>query len=152
MPDVTERAVTAVTMVSVTSFLPGPMRSLTSDGVQARFTLVSELLMPELFKGLVGLLLRADFPKQRFPVSCVFFFPKRLNTSSFAEGLSTHVGQLVATNVITGYCVFEKKKNREIKNPKQIKMKNGRAAIRGTCGSCGKPIFRIGAIKPASKK
>jgi hypothetical protein len=59
---------------------------------------------------------------------------------------------LAATNVITGYCVFEKKKNREIKNPKQIKMKNGRAAVRGTCGSCGKPIFRIGAIKPASKK
>ena len=105
------------------------------------------------FKGLAGLLLRADFPKQRcFEVSWVFFFPKNLNTSSFAEGLSTHVGPLAATNVITGYCVFEKKKNREIKNPKQIKMKNGRAAVRGTCGSCGKPIFRIGAIKPASKK
>jgi hypothetical protein len=81
-----------------------------------------------------------------------FFFPKNLKTSSFAEGLITHADPPAATNMITGYCVFEKKKNREIKNPKQIKMKNGRAAVRGTCGSCGKPIFRIGAIKPASKK
>ena len=27
--------------------------------------------------------------------------------------------------MVTGYCVYEKKKNREIKNPKQIKLKNG---------------------------
>ncbi len=51
------------------------------------------------------------------------------------------------TAVVTGYCVYEKKKNREIKNPKQIKLKNGRAAVKGTCGSCGKPIFRIGKLK-----
>ena len=49
--------------------------------------------------------------------------------------------------MITGYCVYEKKKNREIKNAKQIKLKNGRAAVKGTCGSCGKPIFRIGKLK-----
>jgi hypothetical protein len=49
--------------------------------------------------------------------------------------------------VVTGYCVYEKKKNREIKNPKQIKLKNGRPAIKGTCASCGKPIFRIGKLK-----
>ena len=49
--------------------------------------------------------------------------------------------------MVTGYCVYEKKKNREIKNPKQIKLKNGRAAIKGICGSCGKPIFRIGKLK-----
>ena len=49
--------------------------------------------------------------------------------------------------VVTGYCVYEKKKNREIKGPKQIKLKNGRLAVRGTCGSCGKPIFRIGKLK-----
>jgi Domain of unknown function (DUF5679) len=48
---------------------------------------------------------------------------------------------------ITGYCVYEKKKNREIKNPKQIKLKNGRPAIKGTCASCGKTIFRIGKLK-----
>ncbi|HEV2225713.1 MAG TPA: DUF5679 domain-containing protein, partial [Nitrososphaerales archaeon] len=48
--------------------------------------------------------------------------------------------------VVTGYCVYEKKKNREIKNPKQIKLKNGRPAIKGTCASCGKQIFRIGKL------
>ncbi len=48
--------------------------------------------------------------------------------------------------VVTGYCVYEKKKNREIKAPKQIKLKNGRPAIKGTCASCGKPIFRIGKL------
>jgi hypothetical protein len=48
---------------------------------------------------------------------------------------------------ITGYCVYEKKKNREIKNPKQIKLKNGRPAIKGQCASCGKTIFRIGKLK-----
>ena len=48
--------------------------------------------------------------------------------------------------VVTGYCVYEKKKNREIKNPKQIKLKNGRPAIKGICASCGKQIFRIGKL------
>ena len=50
------------------------------------------------------------------------------------------------SRLVTGYCVYEKKKNREIKNPKQIKLKNGRPAIKGTCASCGKPIFRIGKL------
>ncbi|MDA4113086.1 MAG: DUF5679 domain-containing protein [Thaumarchaeota archaeon] len=49
--------------------------------------------------------------------------------------------------MVTGYCVYEKKKNREIKSPKQIVLKNGRAAVKGICGSCGKPIFRIGKLK-----
>jgi len=49
--------------------------------------------------------------------------------------------------VVTGYCVYEKKKNREIKNPKQIKLKNGRFAVRGPCGSCGKMIYRIGKLQ-----
>ena len=48
--------------------------------------------------------------------------------------------------VVTGYCVYEKKKNREIKNPKQIKLKNGRPAVKGICASCGKPIYRIGKL------
>jgi len=57
------------------------------------------------------------------------------------------LNQRGTNTVVTGYCVYEKKKNREIKNPKQIKLKNGRAAVKGTCGSCGKPIFRIGKLK-----
>jgi len=65
------------------------------------------------------------------------------------EGLNTESGEFRPRQlaVVTGYCVYEKKKNREIKNPKQIKLKNGRPAIKGTCASCGKAIFRIGKLK-----
>ena len=65
------------------------------------------------------------------------------------EGLYSESSELRARKpaVVTGYCVYEKKKNREIKNPKQIKLKNGRPAIKGTCASCGKQIFRIGKLK-----
>ena len=64
-------------------------------------------------------------------------------------GLYSKSGELAPRQlaVVTGYCVYEKKKNREIKNPKQIKLKNGRPAIKGTCASCGKQIFRIGKLK-----
>jgi hypothetical protein len=45
-----------------------------------------------------------------------------------------------------GYCVKEKKKV-EIKDPKQVTMKNGRPAIQGTCPDCGTKIFRIGKLE-----
>ncbi len=41
-----------------------------------------------------------------------------------------------------GYCVKCKTK-RTMKNPQEIKMKNGRKAIKGTCSNCGTGIFRI---------
>lgn len=44
----------------------------------------------------------------------------------------------------TGYCV-KCKASREIKDPKQITMKNGRPATEGTCPVCGIRIFKIGA-------
>lgn len=44
---------------------------------------------------------------------------------------------------VMGYCVKCKAK-REMKNPKQVKMKNGRKAMRGTCPKCGTKMFRIG--------
>jgi hypothetical protein len=76
-------------------------------------------------------------------------FRKNLDSCPFSESLNIHAHTRGARKkaVVTGYCVYEKKKNREIKNPKQIKLKNGRAAVKGTCGSCGKPIFRIGKLK-----
>ena len=46
---------------------------------------------------------------------------------------------------VMGYCVKEKKK-REIKNPKQVKLKNGRPAVKGVCVSCGSSMFRIGKL------
>jgi DNA-directed RNA polymerase subunit RPC12/RpoP len=42
-----------------------------------------------------------------------------------------------------GYCVKCKAK-REIQNPKQVTMKNGKPAAQGTCPTCGTKIFKIG--------
>ncbi len=41
------------------------------------------------------------------------------------------------------YCVKDKMKV-EVKDPKQITMKNGKAALSGTCPKCGTKVFRIG--------
>jgi len=35
---------------------------------------------------------------------------------------------------------------REIKDPKQVKLKNGRPAVKGTCPKCGTNVFRIGKM------
>ncbi len=43
----------------------------------------------------------------------------------------------------TAYCVKCKKKV-EIKNPKQVTLKNNRAAVQGVCPFCGTKVFRIG--------
>ncbi len=44
------------------------------------------------------------------------------------------------------YCVKCKTK-REMKNPVQVKMKNGKPATQGTCPTCGTKMFKIGAGK-----
>jgi len=36
------------------------------------------------------------------------------------------------------------RKKVEIKDAKQITLKNGRAAMQGSCPSCGTKVFRIG--------
>ncbi|MGM0509834.1 MAG: DUF5679 domain-containing protein [Thermoplasmatota archaeon] len=41
------------------------------------------------------------------------------------------------------YCVKCREKV-EIKNPKQVEMKNGRPATKGECPNCGTKVFRIG--------
>ena len=41
------------------------------------------------------------------------------------------------------YCVKCRVK-RDVKNAKQITMKNGRAATKGICSKCGTTVFRIG--------
>ncbi len=41
------------------------------------------------------------------------------------------------------YCVKCKAK-REVKNPEQITMKNGKPALKGTCPVCGTSVFKIG--------
>ena len=44
------------------------------------------------------------------------------------------------------YCVKCRTK-REIKNAKNITMKNGKPATTGTCESCGTKMYKIGASK-----
>lgn len=41
------------------------------------------------------------------------------------------------------YCVKCRAK-REVQNPEQVTMKNGKKALRGTCPNCGTKVFRIG--------
>jgi hypothetical protein len=99
--------------------------------------------------GLEGLHRRAICSYPFFRSQKVSVFRKNLDSCRFTKSLNIklHARNARKKTVVTGYCVYEKKKNREIKNPKQIKLKNGRAAVKGTCGSCGKPIFRIGKLK-----
>lgn len=47
-----------------------------------------------------------------------------------------------ATAAIEAYCVKCREK-REIQNPKEVTMKNGRNAVEGTCGVCGTKLFRM---------
>lgn len=43
------------------------------------------------------------------------------------------------------YCVKCKAK-REVKDPVEVTMKNGKPAVQGTCTTCGTKIFKIGAM------
>ena len=45
--------------------------------------------------------------------------------------------------MVSGYCVKCKKKQ-EMKEAKQVTMKNGRKATKGTCPKCGTKMFKIG--------
>jgi len=45
----------------------------------------------------------------------------------------------------TAYCMKCRKKV-EIKNPRQITLKNGRTAVRGVCSVCGTKVFRVGKL------
>mgnify|MGYP001615886439 FL=1 len=44
------------------------------------------------------------------------------------------------------YCVKCKGK-KEIKDPQQVKMKNGRSAMKGRCPDCGTGLYRILSTK-----
>jgi uncharacterized protein DUF5679 len=58
--------------------------------------------------------------------------------------VSGRLSKQVESIVATGYCM-KCKAQREIKNAKQITMKNGRPATEGACPVCGTKIFKIGA-------
>ncbi|MDP8023118.1 MAG: DUF5679 domain-containing protein [Nitrososphaeria archaeon] len=44
--------------------------------------------------------------------------------------------------MVEAYCVKCRAK-REIKNPQEITLKNGRKAIKGVCPVCGTTLYRI---------
>ena len=44
------------------------------------------------------------------------------------------------------YCV-KCRASKEVSNPQQITMKNGRPATQGSCPTCGTKMFRIGKAK-----
>ena len=50
-----------------------------------------------------------------------------------------------ATASATAYCM-KCKTQRDMNNPKQITLKNGRPATQGTCPVCGTRMFKIGAM------
>jgi RNase P subunit RPR2 len=52
---------------------------------------------------------------------------------------------MLGIEMVEAFCVKCKAK-REIKNPKQVTLKNGRPAVQGTCPVCGTKIFRIGKL------
>lgn len=43
----------------------------------------------------------------------------------------------------TAYCVKCKRKV-EIKNPRQVTLKNNTPAVQGICSNCGAKVFRLG--------
>lgn len=45
--------------------------------------------------------------------------------------------------MVEAYCVKCRGK-RSIKDPKEVTLKNGRPAMKGTCPECGTGMFRIG--------
>lgn len=45
------------------------------------------------------------------------------------------------------YCVKCKAK-REVKDPVEVTMKNGKPAVQGTCPVCGTKMFKIGGTLP----
>ena len=49
----------------------------------------------------------------------------------------------------TAYCVKCKDK-KEIQDPQDVVLKNGRPARHGTCGDCGTKVFRMMAKSPSA--
>jgi hypothetical protein len=48
--------------------------------------------------------------------------------------------------MVQGYCVKCRKKQ-EIQGAKEVTLKSGRPATKGTCPKCGTKMFRIGGAK-----
>jgi hypothetical protein len=64
-------------------------------------------------------------------------------------GLASREGAGMAE--VQAYCVKCREK-RDIKDPKEVTMKNGRPALEGVCPVCGTKLFRMLSAKDAAKK
>lgn len=51
--------------------------------------------------------------------------------------------------IMQGYCMKCREK-REMQDPKEVTLKNGRAAMQGTCAVCGTKITVMGGKKAAA--
>lgn len=47
--------------------------------------------------------------------------------------------------MVEGHCM-RCKDSREMANAKQVKMKNGRPAVKGVCAKCGCSMYKIGTM------
>jgi pimeloyl-ACP methyl ester carboxylesterase len=65
--------------------------------------------------------------------------PEQLEQPAKTEAVTSSESSLEA------YCVRCKKKTK-IQNPQEVTMKNGRAAVQGTCEVCGTKVYRIGRL------
>ncbi len=66
-----------------------------------------------------------------------------LIVNNYLPTLTKYVVILLIVIMAEAYCVKCRTK-REIKNPQETKLKNGRPAIKGICPECGTNVFRIG--------
>ncbi len=57
--------------------------------------------------------------------------------------LARSSARLAEIEMPQAYCV-KCKANIEIKNPTNVTLKNGKAAVKGICPNCGTSVFRIG--------
>ncbi len=68
----------------------------------------------------------------------MYFYPKdNKNNVGDEEG---------GVKMVEGHCM-KCKTSRQIKDAKQVKMKNGRDAVKGTCMKCGTKMFKIGKME-----
>jgi hypothetical protein len=77
MPDVTERTVTAVTIVSVTSLSPRPTRSLTSDERK-----------PAAWVDTEGCIMLDDTVRVKVAQNCIRYMGKKSGSLSVAQSVS----------------------------------------------------------------
>ena len=71
-----------------------------------------------------------------------FFHPTRSGRGVL--NVEASISSTDGCKMVEGYCLKCKAK-KQIKDPTQTTLKNGKSAVKGTCPDCGTGVFRIGA-------